>query len=340
MHGGKQFMSITLTVVIPCYRVAAYLPACLESACALPPDHAEILCVNDASPDECGAILAGCAARYPHVRVLTHTENRGLSAARNTGIDQARGDYVLFLDGDDLLCADAAMRLARRARENRLDIIQAAYTLFEDGTNKTLPAPPMARPTDAPAVLTGDACLAQQCAERTFEPMTVIRLYRRAFLAQNALRMAEGFLFEDELFTAPAFLLAERVQVSGELLYRYRQRAGGIMGGFAASADWCAHYLGIAEWLTSIAQIGKITPGQRALRKRAASIALSIPKNIAAHRLAGDVRREALGFTRAHAAKIAGYAMRSGSMALWAQGALLRCGPEAFMRIYALMKSF
>ena len=222
-------MPTALTVIIPCYRVAAYLPACLDSACALPPESVEILCVNDASPDGCGAILAEYAARHPHLRVLTHAENRGLSAARNTGLDAARGEYILFLDGDDLLRADAAMELVRQAQQNRLDILQAAYALFADDTGRELPAPPMARAT---GVLTGDVCLARQCADRTFEPMTVIRLYRREFLRENALRMAEGFLFEDELFTAPAFLLAKRVQVSDAPLYRYRQRAGGIMGDF------------------------------------------------------------------------------------------------------------
>jgi len=329
-------MPIALTVIIPCYRVAAYLPACLESACALPAACTEILCVNDASPDECGAILAEYAARFSHLRVLTHGSNRGLSAARNTGLEQARGEYALFLDSDDLLCADAAIRLARRARESRLDIVQAAYMLFADGTNEELPAPPMARPT---GVMTGDACFAEQCAQRTFEPMTVIRLYRLDFLRRHALRMAEGFLFEDELFTAPAFLLAERVQVSDELLYRYRRRAGGIMGGFAASADWCAHYLRIAERLAALCLPHPLTPGRRALRGRAASIALSIHKNIVAHRPAGEARREALGFARAHAREIAGYAMRGGSVALWAQGALLRVWPGAFTRAYGMLRN-
>ena len=328
-------MPIALSVIIPCYRVAAYLPACLDSACALPPESTEILCVNDASPDACGEILAAYAARYPHLLVLTHTENCGLSAARNTGLREAQGEYLLFLDGDDLLCADAAMQLVHQAQQSRLDILQAAYALFADGSNRELPTPPIAKPS---AVMSGDASLARQCAQRTFEPMAVIRLYRRAFLRENRLEMAEGFLFEDELFTAPAFLLAQRVQVSDALLYRYRQRAGGIMGGFAASAGWCAHYLRIVERLTALCAGDPPTPGQRALRRRAAAIALSIPKNIVAHNLAGEVRREALCFMRERVPEIAGCAMGGGSAALWAQGALLRVWPGAFMRAYAVLR--
>jgi len=322
-----------LTVIIPCYRVEEYLPACLDSACGLPAGSVEILCVDDASPDGCGAILADYEARNPHLRVLTHAENRGLSAARNTGLDAAKGEYALFLDGDDLLYADVAMELARQARETRLDILQAAYSFFAHGSGQKLPS---SRTATSTGVLSGDACLAQQCARRAFEPMTVIRLYRLAFLRENGLHMDEGLLFEDELFTASAFLCAARAQVSEKMLYRYRQRDGSIMSGFASSSQWCEHYLRVTERLTALCE--PPSPGRRAMRRRAASIALSIPKNITAHRLSGEVRRDAQAFARKHAREIARYAMKSGSAALWAQGALMRVSPEAFRRTYALLR--
>ncbi len=321
-----------LTIIIPCYRVEAYLPACLDSVCGLPPEQVEILCVDDASPDGVGAMLAGYAGRQGNLRVHTHAENRGLSAARNTGLACARGEYVLFLDSDDLLQTEAVMPLLAQAREKRLDILQAAYACFEDGTGAPMPAPPMARAT---SVTTGDACFARMCAEKAYEPMTVIRLYRRTFLAERGIRMAEGFLFEDELFTAEAFLRAERVQVSDALLYRYRQRADSIMGGFRKSADWCVHYLRVVRRLVAMSEAEQPTPGQRALRKRAAAIALSIPKNIAAYGLAGEVRAQALAFTRAHRAEIARLAQGSGSASLRAQGALLRASLPLFLRMYA-----
>jgi hypothetical protein len=326
-------MGPVVSVIVPCYRVEAYLVECLDSVCGLPPTLAEVLCVDDASPDRTGAILAEYASRFSHVRVLTHETNRGLSAARNTGLDQARGEYVLFLDGDDALCADAVEPLLRQAQADRLDILQAAYECFEDGTNRALPARPMARAT---GVATGDACLARQCAEGAFEPMTVIRLYRRAFLAAHGLRMAEGFLFEDELFTAPAFLVAERARVSDALLYRDRRRAGGIMSGFATSAEWCAHYLAIAERLVARCEAPRPTPGQRALRRRAAAIALSIPKNIAAYGLTGAARQEALAFARAHRAAILRLTGRGAGVRVRAQAALLRLSLPLFLRLYGL----
>ena len=323
-----------LSIIVPCYRVARYLSACLDSVCVLPPEQVEILCVDDASPDDCAGILARYAARYPHIAVHTHAANAGLSAARNTGLAHARGTYVLFLDSDDLLCTDAVLPLLAQARTENLDILQAAYALFDDATGSPRPAPRMAEVTP---VLTGDACFAQQCAQGCYEPMTVIRLYRRGFLAEHGLRMAEGFLFEDELFTAPAFLCAQRAQVSSRLLYRYRQRAGGIMDGFGASADWCGHYLRIAQELTARCAAAD-TPGTRALRRRAAQIALSIPKNIVAYGLTGPVRAAALAFARAHRREICALARHSGSAAAHAQGLLLAVAPGLFLRGYGLAR--
>ena len=324
-----------LSIIIPCYRVAPYLAACLDSVCCLPPSDVEILCVDDACPEESGAIAAAYAARHAHLRVLTHAENRGLSAARNTGLAQAQGEYILFLDGDDLLCADALPSLLAQASTGALDMLQAAYACFEDGTGRPLPTPSMPAPTP---VLTGDACFAAQCAAGRFEPLTVIRLYRRAFLDAHQLRMAEGFLFEDELFTAPAFLLAERVQVSDALLYRYRRRPGSIMDGFRASVDWCTHYLRIVKRLMAQSDTAHPTPGHRALRRRAVAIALSIPKNIAAYRLTGAVRLQALAFVRAHRAQILRWALRFGSPAQRAQALLLRCSLGLFLRLYERLR--
>ena len=324
-----------LSVIIPCYKVAPYLAECLDSALALPPDRVEVLCVDDASPDEAGRILAGYAARHTNLRVFTHQKNRGLSAARNTGLEHASGAYVLFLDGDDSLYAERVLPLVSRARSDALDILQMAYECFRDGAGDPLPTPPAPHAT---GVMSGDACLARLCAAGRFEPMTVLRLYRRNFLETHGLRMAEGLLFEDELFTAPAFLLAERALVTGVPAYRYRRRAGSIMDGFRASARWCADYLTVVRVLIGRCEAKRPTPGQRALRARAAAIGLSIPKNIVAYGLEGNARREAVSFTRAHRRELAALALRCGSPFLWIQGALLGVSLPVFLGLYRLLR--
>src|SRR5262245_45748500 len=89
-----------LSVIVPVYGVDQYLPECRDSILAETGDEIELVAVDDCSPDRCGEILAGYAARDPRLRVLTHATNRGLGAARNTGLDHATGDYVWFVDSD------------------------------------------------------------------------------------------------------------------------------------------------------------------------------------------------------------------------------------------------
>ncbi len=323
-----------LSVIIPVFNTAPYLTACLNSVCMLPKHQVQIICVNDGSTDQSDAVLKDFVIRYPHIVYLQHERNQGLSATRNTGLLRAEGDYVLFLDSDDVLDNAAVLPLLHQAMEHDLDILQAAFTRFDDATGRALPVPTMPAPS---GVLTGDACLAKLCAEGTFEPLTVIRLYRRAFLAAHDLRMTEGFLFEDELFTAPAFLLAQRVMVTDTPLYHYRQREGSIMGGFQKSSAWCAHQLKICRILTDLTSQPPMTPGKAALKDRTAAIALSIAKNIGAYGLTGDVRQQALAFVRANRAEICLYAALGASHSLHWQGRLLRVSLSAFLALYHLL---
>ena len=97
-----------LSVVIPIYNMERWLAACLDSvidpACA---DY-EILAVNDGSADRSGEIAADYAARFPALLRVIATPNGGLGHARNTGLEAARGDYLLFLDSDDTLAPGAS----------------------------------------------------------------------------------------------------------------------------------------------------------------------------------------------------------------------------------------
>src|ERR1041384_8064316 len=90
-----------VTVVIPCYKQEQYLPYAIESVLKQTYDHREIIIVDDGSDS-----VRRAAARYPDVRVVRQ-ENRGLGAARNTGMHGALGNSIVFLDADDTLLPDA-----------------------------------------------------------------------------------------------------------------------------------------------------------------------------------------------------------------------------------------
>lgn len=92
----------TVSVIIPVYNVEAYLHPCVDSVLAQTYSDYEIIMVDDGSPDSCGAICDEYAAMDPRIRVI-HQENGGLSAARNAGVNICTGDYVMFLDSDDMI---------------------------------------------------------------------------------------------------------------------------------------------------------------------------------------------------------------------------------------------
>lgn len=97
---------LELSIVIPVYNVAPYLPACLESVFGQTGFSFEVILVDDASTDNSGSICGEYARRDSRVRYIRHARNGGLSSARNTGLVAARGKYVTFIDSDDFLAPD------------------------------------------------------------------------------------------------------------------------------------------------------------------------------------------------------------------------------------------
>ena len=116
-------MAATLSVVVPVYGTKRDLPACLESLRTQSLRDAEFLLVDDASPDGAGAVLAEYARRDSRFRVLTHSQNRGLFAARMTGADAATGKYLAFLDSDDFVSVDFYRAAVALAEENVFDLV-------------------------------------------------------------------------------------------------------------------------------------------------------------------------------------------------------------------------
>lgn len=122
-----------LSVLVPAYRVEAWLPACLDSVLSQYQPGIEVLVLDDASPDASGAIAREYAARHPGgLRVLAHGQNRGLAAARNTLLAAARGDYVWFLDSDDVLLPGAIAGLAAVVRDSAPDLVMCDFALLRE----------------------------------------------------------------------------------------------------------------------------------------------------------------------------------------------------------------
>lgn len=121
-----------ISVIVPVYKVEPYLHQCVDSILAQTYRDIEVLLIDDGSPDRCGEICDEYAEKDDRVRVF-HTENRGLSAARNLGISEAKGNYIGFVDSDDWIESDMYEVLLRRMQETGADIGVCGY--LQEGTN-------------------------------------------------------------------------------------------------------------------------------------------------------------------------------------------------------------
>ena len=120
--------------IIPVYNCKAYLPACVESIRAVDVAEYEIVLVDDGSPDGSGAVCDALAGRHPQVRVI-HKENGGVSSARNAGLETARGEYLVFVDGDDTLDPEKMKAMMEAFRESGADmaIFGIRFDFYKNG---------------------------------------------------------------------------------------------------------------------------------------------------------------------------------------------------------------
>ncbi len=120
-----------ISVIVPVYKVEAYLPACVDSILAQSYTDFELILVDDGSPDHCGEMCDSYAQKDARVRVI-HQKNGGLSAARNTGMDAATGEYITFVDSDDLVAPMYLKALYSGLIENNADISCCQFLEFEN----------------------------------------------------------------------------------------------------------------------------------------------------------------------------------------------------------------
>ncbi|MDK9701973.1 MAG: glycosyltransferase [Sulfuritalea sp.] len=208
----------TLSIVMPVYNVAPYLPRCLESLAALNPPADEIIVVDDGSTDDCPRILAEFAPRLPQMRVIRQ-ENGGLSAARNTGLDAARGKYLAFVDSDDFVEPDAYAEATRSAEEGRLDITLFNARYHYEGRQ---PDAPVYADAAATEIIPGREWLRRRLRAGRFLHMVWMHLYRRDFIEAHRFRFIPRLIHEDVIWTTEVLLAAKRVRYLDHVAVNYR----------------------------------------------------------------------------------------------------------------------
>lgn len=214
-------MEPTLSLIVIVYNVAPYLERCLASLESQDLSGIEVIFVDDGSTDRSLGILAEHVARYPsHMRVVRR-HNGGVSVARNTGLEQSRGEYVAFVDSDDWFEAGYYRNLLDLARRHDLDIAHgnAAYR-FDDGLREGYPI----YCDDLPAgVMAGRDMLRYRLRRKTLLHMVWMHVYRRSFIEAEGMRFVPELIHQDVLWTTQAFLAARRVAYDPTPGYYYRR---------------------------------------------------------------------------------------------------------------------
>lgn len=206
------------SVVVPVYNVEKYLDQCLESLKAQDFSDFEVIFVNDGSTDHSREILEVWGTKFPQMKVIDR-ENGGLSAARNTGLKAAHGDFVVFVDSDDWVEPNMLNRLI--VETEGADMICFACRRTDNEAGDSL----VSEQSD------GWSYYNRHALEARIVPFVCVwqRCYNRSFLLENGLLFREGILHEDNEFTPRACLKAKSIKVIPDMLYNYRVRPGSIM---------------------------------------------------------------------------------------------------------------
>ena len=215
-----------LSIIVPVYNVEKYIRTCVESIFCQHLDEAcfEVILVNDGTKDNSFSEINDLVKAHDNIIILEQ-ENQGLSAARNTGLAKASGEYVLFLDSDDLLICGALPLLLEKALQSESDMIVADFIKLTDDqiTNNHTKSFSRIESTEKGGM---------DFFVNDFNPQECYvwrTLYRRAFLESNHLRFIPGIYFEDVPFTTECYMKAEKCVRFPLIFYVYRQRADSIV---------------------------------------------------------------------------------------------------------------
>lgn len=215
------------TVIIPVYNVEGYLEECAESVLSQDFSDFDVVLVDDGSTDSSGKIADSIAEKDERVRVI-HRENGGLSAARNTGLDAARGEYILFVDSDDMTEQGSIEKIAQKIDlANRPDVVfLEAEKFYPDGRREPMGDGYKAEEIDGRSA---EDVLRFLASRPKFPGSACTKAVRRSLIEENNLKFREGEFAEDTDWTCRLLSAARSFAYCEAPYYRYRQmREGSI----------------------------------------------------------------------------------------------------------------
>ena len=213
---------IKLSFIVPIYNVEQYLRKCVDSLLNqdMPLSEYEIILVDDGSPDACPQICDEYAAGHENIRVV-HRENGGLSAARNSGIGVAQGEYVCFVDSDDYWVPNVLEGLMAQVEKEQLDVLRFDYQNVNEKSEIFNPNKYPHRVDENSLITDGQTYLDTRMEYACYAWQFIIR-------REIVNSFTPSIHFEDVEWLPRVMLMAKRVNRSTAIVYNYLMRNGSI----------------------------------------------------------------------------------------------------------------
>ncbi len=215
------------SLIVPVFKVERYLPQCMDSILAQPFTDYEVILVDDGSPDACPALCDEYAGKDQRIKVI-HRVNGGVSAARNSGLDEAKGDYLIFLDPDDFLVKDCLVKLNGFIdKTSRKDLIFAGHLSFDELSGKYFGnmSGNYGLKLDG---LERAGIIAATIEENGFDWSSWSVVYSTALIRENKLRFSQATKASEDLdFLLKAILASDKYGSCEEALFVYRKKRSG-----------------------------------------------------------------------------------------------------------------
>ena len=217
------------------YNVAAYLRECMDSIVNQTFTNLEIICVNDGSTDESPDILKEYEQKDSRVRIV-HQKNGGLSAARNTGLKYATGEWVAYVDSDDALDLHAAEIWVKSIRDD-VDLLCFGVRMIGEASQETLEHREQYFACKVLGEYDFDVEILKKITVTVWN-----KLFRRSYIVQHQMQFPEGLYYEDGAFFSQFAPFVNKVILLPDKLYIYRQRENSITGNASKSAQGLHYY--------------------------------------------------------------------------------------------------
>lgn len=222
------YRSPSVSIIVPVFNMAAYIEDCLRSLQAQGNLSFEGIVVDDGSTDQSHSLIVDFIKTDSRFRLIQQANN-GLAGARNTGLQKARGEYVFFLDSDDIVLPNSLEPIYQEAKEAKADLQCFRSFPFVSAQEATHPNLERSRIISLPHPLaSGPETLRHIALNGTWHPSATQYLIRRDFLNQHSIRFELGMLYEDNPFTFELLSKAEIVGATDMPVLGYRLRTGSI----------------------------------------------------------------------------------------------------------------